>query len=196
MNEFVNIVVCRHPETKNGHITPTGGMQAIKLSHYLKEKGLFPERIFHSGADRANQAAGIMAIATDPYNISPEKNEAFHPMNHLREMVKDPKFIQEMQAKKTNLTIKQALDQYSYCALLRRKLRSALAALGDSLARRRERIAWVVSHGEFAETAVGEKIIDLVPYGIEHCDFVLYQISTEKGKIINSQYKSFSEISQ
>lgn len=193
----LNIVIFRHPDEVNDNITPEGGMKCIKLAHWLKHQNLIAEIILHSDTNCAQQAAWIMTVATDLYGLHPEKESAFNRMGVIREYFGgNVEAIEENgeAIKKEGGSIREALRMNTYVRRARDLLRLALAELGGRMLEAGQHTCWIVSHGRFAELAVTETVKGNIPFGIDYCDTMLYQLDYKDLEIIYSKYIPFATV--
>lgn len=196
MSDYVNIVVCRHPQRIRDTITPQGGMDAIRLARWLVGEGYTPQSILHSGANRTRQAAFIMAVATDLYSLSPEKNYDFHYMKVVEEYFRgniDALHENEEQIREDGGSVLAAIKHSSYARRTRDHLTLMLEAHGQKMARERQRVSWIVSHGQFAELAYNTEPKSRVPYGIGFCDAIIYRYDHQDKMITRSTYIPFNK---
>jgi len=192
--QILTIVICRHPEHKRELILPIGGMKAIALAHWLKRQDLEAERLIHSGTQRTLQAACFMMVATNCFDLELEKNTDFNIMHFLRERMGklfDAPDENQEEIEAAGNKVEDALELNSFARRARNHLQHCIHELAQDMVEKKQRITWIVSHGQFAELAVTEEIAHLTPYGINHCDCVIYQVNSEDFKIVKSTYIPF-----
>ncbi|NIP32761.1 hypothetical protein GWN26_08010 [Candidatus Saccharibacteria bacterium] len=192
--QILTIVICRHPEHKRELILPIGGMKAIALAHWLKRQDLEAERLIHSGTQRTLQAACFMMVATNCFDLELEKNTDFNIVHFLMERmgkrVQAPGENQE-EINAAGNKVEDALEHNSFARRVRTHLLHCIQELAQDMVEKKQRITWIVSHGQFSELAVTEETASLTPYGINHCDCIIYQVSSEGFKVVKSTYVPF-----
>lgn len=199
--QVLTIVICRHPEHRRELILPVGGMKAIALAHWLKKQNIEAERLIHSGSQRTLQAACFMMVATNCFDLELEKNTDFNIMHFLME-----RMGRRFDAPDENLDkieaagnkVEHALELNSFARRARNHLQHCIHELAQDMVKKQQRITWIVSHGQFAELAVTEEIAHQTPYGIHHCDCIIYQVSKkdEDFEIVKSTYIPFIVIEE
>jgi hypothetical protein len=199
MGTYLDIVVCRHPNAKEDTITPEGGMKAIALAHRLQQSNLEASCILYSNTGRTKQAAHYMAIAADLLNLHPQEDRAFNFMEIIRDRMKGNVMAMNENADEIiskGGTVHAALSLNAYARRARDHMRFTLQMVATHMMAREERIAWVVSHGQLSEMAITDRIKDDVPYGINHCDAIIYRLSCSKDdcEIIKAEYLPFDSI--
>lgn len=195
----MTIVICRHPDRMGDLVTEKGGMQAIKLARHLDSKGLTPDRVQHSGANRTRQAANFMAIAISAYDLRPEENRDFNFMDVIESLSglnMDSIGDNHDKIRQDGGSVRAALTYNTYARRVRDYLPLALQKLCQNMKEREQRCAWVVSHGYFSELAVPPTIRGEIPYGINYSDTIIYAMSysADDCEIIKAEYLPFYSI--
>jgi len=198
-HQTLTIIVCHHPERMGDNVSETGGMQAIKLARHLQRQDLVPDRVQHSGANQTRQAANFMSIAISAYELIPQENRDFHFMDVIESQsglsIESISENHEKIAEDGN-TVRAALANNTYARRVRDYLPLALQKLCQEMEEQKQRCAWVMSHGYFAELAAPSEIRGDVPYGIGYSDAIIYTMSRTEDdcEIIKAEYLPFYSI--
>jgi hypothetical protein len=197
--QILTIVICRHPEHVRGLIMPVGGMKAITLAHWLKRQDLEAERIVNSGTRHTLQAACFMIVATNCFDLELEENNDFNINRFLRERM--GKRLQAPDENKEKIDaagnkVTDALEYNSFARRAKTHLRHCIHELAQDMVEKKQRITWIVSHGQFSELAATKETASQTPYGINNCDCIIYQVSGDNYKIVKSTYIPFETIEE
>ncbi|MDD4995007.1 MAG: hypothetical protein PHW53_00835 [Patescibacteria group bacterium] len=195
--EKITIIVCRHPGHNERGITLEGIVNAIKLARYLvDDRGFMPERIVHSGTVHTRMAASFMGISVNMCELRPEENQGFLTAPKLvlpgENELEKARIESEIAA--AGGMVKAARELSARVRRQRDHLQLTLHGLAMDMREHRQNVAWVVSHGAFAELATTRA--DKTPYPIANCDSLIYSMGPDRGgyAVMDTDYIRFADL--